>query len=274
MKRLHPMWSLPARKEEIMHRYDTDTERGWERGRFGRREFENRRFENRPEYDLSEGWRGYEGRPDYRSDERDYRRFDRGYESRGYENQGYGDQGSWGQPYSDEFRSQDWSRQFGGRESYGGLGSREGFGREYGPHEFRGGLSLHSGEQRGQYFNQQNRGRFSGKGPRGYQRSDQRIQEEINDRLTEHPEIDASEIEVKVNNGEATLTGSVMERYQKRLAEDLVENIGGVKQVHNQVRVQQELGAGSQQQQQQRKTASSESQQQQHELTGTAGSRR
>jgi hypothetical protein len=248
-----------------MHRYDTDTERGWERGRSGRREFENRR----PEYDMRESWRGYEGRGEFRGQEgRDYRRFDRGYE-----NQGYGDQGPWGQPYSDEYRGQDWSRQFGGREGYYG---REGYGREYDPYEFRGGMSLRGIEQRGQQWNQQNRGRFSGKGPRGYQRSDQRIQEEVNDRLTDHPDIDASEIEVKVNGGEVTLTGFVLERYQKHLAEDLVENIGGVKQVHNQIRVQHESGTTTQQQhqqQQQRKTAGSETPQQQHELTGT-GSRR
>ncbi len=34
----------------------------------------------------------------------------------------------------------------------------------------------------------------------------------MNDRLTEHPEIDATDIEVRVANGEVTLTGSVTER--------------------------------------------------------------
>ncbi len=231
-----------------MHRYDTDTERGWERGRSGRREFENRRWDDRPDYEMSESWRGYEDRPD---DGRDYRRFSREYENRGYQNRGYGDQGSWGQPYGDEYRSQDWSRQFGGRESFGDMYDRE---------------------RRGPQWNLQNRGRFFGKGPRNYQRSDQRILEEINDRLTDHPEIDATDIEVKVNSGEVTLSGSVTERYQKRLAEDMVENIGGVKQVHNQIRIQQEFSTGTQSQQQ-RKTAGSESQQQ-HEMTGTGGSRR
>jgi len=246
-----------------MHRYDTDTERGWERGRPGRREFDQRRWD--PDYERNEGWRGYERGNEGRFENRGYDRGyeNRGYENRGYENQGYGDQGSWGQPYADEFRSQNWGRQFGREE-----GGREGYRPEYGSHQFRGGFSLQSNQP------WRMRGQFTGKGPRGYQRSDQRIQEEINDRLTDHPEIDATDIEVKVTNGEVTLGGHVNERYQKRLAEDCVENIGGVKQVHNQIRVQQESAFGSQsQQQQQRKTAGSENQQQ-AELTGTAGSRR
>jgi len=60
--------------------------------------------------------------------------------------------------------------------------------------------------------------------PKGYRRSDERIQEEINDRLTEHGDIDATEIMVKVNGGVATLTGTVDDRNAKRLAEDLAES--------------------------------------------------
>jgi osmotically-inducible protein OsmY len=81
------------------------------------------------------------------------------------------------------------------------------------------------------------RGRFTGRGPRGYQRSDERIREDINERLTEHPEIDASDIEVQVKGGEVTLTGTVDRRQTKRMAEDLCENVSGVKEVHNQLRV-------------------------------------
>lgn len=93
------------------------------------------------------------------------------------------------------------------------------------------------------------RGRYSGRGPKGYQRSDERIKEDVCDRLTQHPEIDASEIEVRVSNGEVTLTGSVDERNAKRIAEDAVENIHGVREVHNQLRVQQNQGHGQQGQQ-------------------------
>ncbi len=42
---------------------------------------------------------------------------------------------------------------------------------------------------------------------KGYRRSDERIQEEINDQLTQHGDIDATEIMVKVTSGVVTLTG-------------------------------------------------------------------
>jgi hypothetical protein len=76
-----------------------------------------------------------------------------------------------------------------------------------------------------------------GKGPKGYQRSDERIREDINDQLSDDYEIDASEIEVKVSNGEVTLSGSVGERNVKRLAEDIAESVSGVKNVENRIRI-------------------------------------
>ena len=83
------------------------------------------------------------------------------------------------------------------------------------------------------------RGRFSGRGPKGFQRSDERIREDVCERLTRHHDVDAIEIDVKVNNGEVTLTGSVDERSMKRLAEEVAEQVFGVRDVHNQIRVQQ-----------------------------------
>ena len=38
-------------------------------------------------------------------------------------------------------------------------------------------------------------------------------------------------------NGEVTLTGSVPDRHAKRLAEDLAEDVWGVRDVQNQIRV-------------------------------------
>jgi osmotically-inducible protein OsmY len=80
------------------------------------------------------------------------------------------------------------------------------------------------------------RGRFWGRGPKGYQRSDDRINEDVCDRLTE-ADIDAENIQVSVSNGEVTLTGAVRNRWDKRQAEDLVEDVSGVKEVHNNLRV-------------------------------------
>jgi hypothetical protein len=52
------------------------------------------------------------------------------------------------------------------------------------------------------------------------------------------PEIDASEMTVEVKNGEVTLEGAVPDRRTKRGAEDCVEEISGVRQVHNRLRVE------------------------------------
>ena len=91
-------------------------------------------------------------------------------------------------------------------------------------------------ERRREYDKQQN---HRGKGPRNYNRSDDRIKEDINDRLSDDAWIDATEIEVTVNNGEVTLTGIVVERSAKRRAEDVAEQVSGVKNVENRLRVGQ-----------------------------------
>jgi osmotically-inducible protein OsmY len=83
-----------------------------------------------------------------------------------------------------------------------------------------------------------------GRGPKGYQRSDERIREDVNDRLTDDPHVDASEIEVAVANREVTLTGTVNSRFEKRHAEDLAESISGVTHVQNNLRVQQQAPMG------------------------------
>ena len=82
-------------------------------------------------------------------------------------------------------------------------------------------------------------GQYAGRGPRGYKRSDNRIEEDINERLTEHPMIDASDVEVSVQNGEVTLRGHVDHREAKRIAEDIAESVFGVKEVNNQIKVKQ-----------------------------------
>jgi BON domain len=80
---------------------------------------------------------------------------------------------------------------------------------------------------------------FVGRGPKGYKRSDERIREDVCERLTEHPQIDASDFEVKVQGAEVTLIGTVNSRRAKRLAEDVAEQVSGVKDVSNQLRVKE-----------------------------------
>ncbi|HWI16790.1 MAG TPA: BON domain-containing protein [Vicinamibacterales bacterium] len=92
--------------------------------------------------------------------------------------------------------------------------------------------------ERGGYWRRyESRTGFQGRGPKGYQRSDDRIREEICDCMTDDPVLDASEIEVVVEQGEVTLTGSVESRDQKRRAEDVAESVSGVRDVTNQLRV-------------------------------------
>jgi hypothetical protein len=76
-----------------------------------------------------------------------------------------------------------------------------------------------------------------GRGPRNYTRSSDRIREDINDRLTDDWRVDATEIEVSVSGTEATLTGTVTSREQRRRAEDIAESVSGVTHVQNNLRV-------------------------------------
>jgi osmotically-inducible protein OsmY len=78
-----------------------------------------------------------------------------------------------------------------------------------------------------------------GRGPKGYRRSDERIREDVNDRLSDDYYLDASEVEVAVSNTEVTLTGTVNNRSDKRRAEDLADSVSGVSNVENRLRVKQ-----------------------------------
>lgn len=79
-------------------------------------------------------------------------------------------------------------------------------------------------------------GRFAGLGPRGYRRADDRIREDVCDRLTDHPDVDASEVDVSVDDGVVTLAGSVPDRWQKRAAEDCAAEVSGVRDVQSRLR--------------------------------------
>jgi hypothetical protein len=77
-----------------------------------------------------------------------------------------------------------------------------------------------------------------GRGPRGYQRPVERILEDVVEVLTREPELDATDIDVQVNQErDVTLMGEVTYKADKRLAEDLAADVRGVKDVHNHIRV-------------------------------------
>jgi osmotically-inducible protein OsmY len=139
-----------------------------------------------------------------------------------------GGQGSWGaqQQYGQTGRTGSQADGWSGEPDEMRWGRQQGL---YGSSEYGGYIS----SQRSQADYQSH----IGKGPKGWQRSDERIREEVNETLARHPEIDASEIEVRVEKGEVTLTGTVDDRRTKRLAEDIVERVFGVKDVENKVKV-------------------------------------
>jgi osmotically-inducible protein OsmY len=140
-----------------------------------------------------------------------------------------------GEPYlggSTTGADRGWSDTFGGpssvrsyrTERYGGsyAGGPEHGSRAYGEHG-------------GDWSTRQ--GPYAARGPTGYPRSADRIREDDCDRLADVPLIDATEIEVSVSHGEVTLSGSVRERADKRRAEDVIERLSGVREVHNSLRV-------------------------------------
>lgn len=84
-----------------------------------------------------------------------------------------------------------------------------------------------------------------GKGPKGYTRSDERIREDVSDRLSDDDMLDASDITVSVKDCEVTLEGLVDSRAAKRAAEDCAEACSGVKHVQNNLRLRDASGTGS-----------------------------
>jgi hypothetical protein len=101
----------------------------------------------------------------------------------------------------------------------------------------QGGVQHRYGSQGYQGWGQPTGPGHRGKGPSGYMRSDDRIRESVCEALMEDDHVDATHIDVSVKDGEVTLSGTVEDRRQKRMAEDCIENLAGVKDVVNQLRI-------------------------------------
>lgn len=186
-----------------------------------------------------EGYRpGSENDWDYTDDrESRYGSFMRGYDTGSYDDSGRHDNWS-----SSSSRYNYPSGRSG--ESYG----ERGRGYDYGRHEeergwldrFADKLASWFGDEDAQrrYRMDEQRERPRGKGPKSYRRSDERIREDVNEQLSEGY-LDASEVEVTVVEGVVTLSGTVNSRSDKRRAEDIAEDVRGVKNVENRLRVEQ-----------------------------------
>lgn len=102
-------------------------------------------------------------------------------------------------------------------------GNEEGYNRTYG---------VYGSVARG-WVNRPHRG----KGPKNYQRTDESIRDELVRVLTEDPDIDASEVEAEVKEGDVFLTGTVPERKMRYWVEEAIYKIRGVNDVNNQIKV-------------------------------------
>lgn len=137
----------------------------------------------------------------------------------------------------------------GGIGTYGGgAGGSAGYGEDYRDHGYASrqherGFLQRAGDEVASWFGDEDAARrreqdHRGRGPADYTRSDERIREDANDRLTEDWRVDASRVSVTVREGEVTLSGTVNRREDKRRAEDIVEDVSGVKHLQNNLRVQ------------------------------------
>lgn len=147
-----------------------------------------------------------------------------GYEQghRGGYQQGYrGSQSGYEQDY-EQFRG----REGQGAQTYGGPGYQEpgrvGRGEGGGQAAGRGG-GLGAGHR--------------GRGPKNYIRSDERICNDVNDRLMESDDVDPSEVEVHVEHGEVILRGTAHSKQEKRRMEDIAGTVLGVEEVLNHLRI-------------------------------------
>lgn len=162
------------------------------------------------------------------------------YGQTGYGPSGYGSDPGYGRrswPGQEGSRGRDWGSSARGDYELQGRN----WGRHWGPgsdepygegQQYGGGRECGTSGQRGQ-----GQGLHRGKGPKNFQRSDERIKELLCERLHEDPNIDASEVTVNVQGGRITLEGTVEDRRTKNAIEDVAEQFGTL-EVQNNLRVQ------------------------------------
>ena len=144
-------------------------------------------------------------------------------------NQGF--DGSWGQGYGGSVAPSDYREGFGG-EAYGGGMAASDYERSNGGRGETFGADDRSWIDR--CADDASEGRtphHRGRGPKSWARSDQRLYEEVCERLLHDKLIDARGFEVDVEDGVVTLTGRVRAPADPQLAERLVREVPGVKEV-------------------------------------------
>ena len=237
-------------------RYDEDDDRFEREGSYYGTSYDrdrySQRYTGRERYGYGGGY-GYENPDeDYRQNNPNYWRgpytdrdydYDRGY---GYQGAGYRNRGNQGQPYRDQYRgnrrgrmgydyeNRAYNRYGRDRDYEENVGRYSRNAEEYGPSERDYGEETNFSPTTWSYTEYWYvPGPFSGVGPKGYEQNDEQIMEEACQRLSQHGQLDASDIEVDVQNGEVILSGTVNDRQAKRRAETTVESVPGVWDVRN-----------------------------------------
>ena len=151
------------------------------------------------------------------------------YGQNDYRAGGYGDR-------TDNDRERSNYGRFGEGGGYGGAGGM-GYSGGSGGQGYTGGGYGYGGSGNRGWTEPYGEGQHYGKGPKGYQRSDERIKELISERLLDDPYIDPSEVTVTVQGGKVTLEGTVDSRQAKNAIEEIAEQFG-TQDVQNNLRVQ------------------------------------
>jgi osmotically-inducible protein OsmY len=76
------------------------------------------------------------------------------------------------------------------------------------------------------------------RGPKGYRRSDERVRDELCERLIQADYVDPDRISVDVQDGRVILEGTVPQRSMRYALEDLAMDVLGVEDVDNRLRVE------------------------------------
>ena len=216
--------------QESRYRSGLRQQGGYAGGAYGQQSYGQGGYGQRGAY----GRQGEYGESEYERDYGDYGEYGRGYGQSGYGQERFREGRSFAQQRGFGRASQTGYGQGGFRESSSGRG---GFGESrYGR---QSGIGQSAYGRSGREYESSSRGSHRGKGPKGYQRSGERLKEIICENLKDDPDIDASDVSIDVNGETVTLEGTVDSRQTKYAVEECAEQCGA-SNINNNLRIGQE----------------------------------
>jgi hypothetical protein len=123
-----------------------------------------------------------------------------------------------------------------GRVGYGMSGSFSS-GGEYASRSDAIGPAAHAGGFGNEHAGDRPQPAPQRRGPKNYRRSDERIHEDVCERLMHDPHLDVRDVTVEDADGHVTLIGTVPHKQMKRWIEDAAAECAGVADVENKLRV-------------------------------------